>query len=508
MVLFADDDLQGRLQSVLPYRLPDYISLSFLASGSWEENKTLNNRGEFKLNILPVNLTFRSQVLDRRTLNFALESPFGDTEKAVTHFLGALYHKPTGSRLLFGVIDEWGLSARIRNPWIRSPAYAENHKPLMADIKNTVSSSKNDEVYLYLSSPFIGVFPESNFFSGVKLRGFLSAQTETGSFTPALAGGIDLSLKNKTELLFEVFYTGAELPSSKGKSWFSSPPPLPEREFDLYAAGFLFHNPLISVSSDLAVSDTFAWGTDIYGNFGISVSPPLPFGVRARPLLFSFAADAAGERFVNRDGGNNGEGFRGAAKIEWRGKGASLMRLNSVLRGPGLGEKFNRSSSGFYYRFPASRSRDNLNFIRFTRISFSADRNAVNPEKINDRYSGYMGFSVNLREIKISTPLGINLFGSIRGLTSSDNSISFYPVPNEAWNFDSSKIDCEFIWSPLKLQFKSKIGYLNNADKDDKWEFSFSSAARFKYGRLSAKVFSSDFPEKWSCTVSWRLEKR
>jgi len=500
MAVFADDNLQNKL--------PDFLSWSFLASGSWEENKTLHNRGELKLNFLPVNLTFRSQILDRRTLNFALESPFGDHEKAVTHFLGALYHKPTGSRLLFGVIDEWGLSARIRNPWIRSPPYAENHKPLMADIKNTVSSSKNDEVYLYLSSPFTGIFPGNNIFSGVKLRGFVSAQTETGSFSPAFAGGIDLSLKNKTGLLFEVFYTGAQLPPSKSSSWFSSPPPLPEREFDLYAAGFLFHNQLISVSSDLALSDTFAWGMDLYGNLGVSVSPVLPFGVRTRPLLFSIAADASGERFVYRDGANHGEGFRGAAKIEWKGRGVSLMRLNTVLRGPGIGERINRSSSGFYYRFPSNRTRDNINLIRLTRISFSADRNAVNPKKINDRFSGYMGFSVNLHELKINTPLGVNISGSIKGLTSSDDSLSFYPVPNAAWKFDSSKIDCEFIWSPLKLQFKSKIGYINNTDNDDAWEFSFSTAARFKYGRLSAKVSSSDFPEKWSCTVSWRLEKR
>jgi hypothetical protein len=513
MVVFAESSAQivpDKLQAaVQENKWSDIFTWSLLMSGSWEENKTLHNREEFRLNILPLNLTFRSQILDRRTLNFQLDSPWGDPDKGITHFLGALYHKPTGSRLLFGVIDEWGLSARIRNPWIRSPPYAENHKPLMADIKTAASSTKNDEVYLYLSSPFVNIFPESNFFSGMKLRGFVSAQTEIENFTePSLAGGVDIVLKNKTGLLFEVFYTGAALPPTKNSSWFSNPPPLPEREFDLYAAGFLFHNPLISISSDVALSETFAWGTDIYGNLGISISPVLPFGVRARPLLFSIAVDGAGNRFVYRDGGNYGEGFRGAAKVEWKNRGNSLLRLNTVLRGPGLGENFNRSSSGFYYRFPANRNRDNVNFIRLTRISFTADRNAVNSQKINDRFYGYMGLSLNLQKIEINTPLGVNLSGSIRGLTSSENSSLVYPFPNKAWNLDSCGINCEFTWSPLKFQFRSRVGYTYNANNDDKWDFSFSSAARFRHGRLSLRALSPDFPEKWNWTISWRLEKR
>jgi len=492
---------------------------SLLMSGSWEESSstslsgTLHNRGEIKLNLLQPGLTLRGQVLDRRTLNLGFSTfqdgfwngLWGDQEKAATGFLGGLYHKSSGSRLLFGTLDEWGLSARIRNPWIRSPPYAENHKPLMADLKTTATAAKNDEAYLYLSSPFLNVF------SDVKLRGFAAAQTEIERFTPAFSGGAEFAFAKKTGLLFEFFYTGATLPPAKSSSWFSVTPALPEREFDLYAAGIIFHNQFISVSSDWALSETFAWGTDVYGNLGISLTPSLSFGSRARPLSFSIAVDGAGERFVYRDGVSHGEGFRSAAKIEWKGRYNSLMRLNTTLRGPEVGESFNRSSTGFYFRLPSKTNRGGSFPVRLTRISLTADRNAENLQKVSDRLSGYIGFSMDLRRISIKKPLGITISGSITGLTALESFISPYPVPWESRDLDTASVNCNFTFSPSIFQFRSRVGYTNdvkkNGENEKKWDFSFSTAARFKYGRLSIKAATPDFPEKWNWTVSWRLEK-
>jgi len=486
---------------------------SLFESGLWEgidldsndgSTSTLHNRGEIKLNFLPIDLSLRGQVLDRRTLNFELDPPWSEPEKTVTNFNGALYHRTTGSRLLFGVIDEWGLPARIRNPWIRSPPYAENHKPIMADLKTAASSTKEDEAYLYLSSPFLEPFPD------MRMRGFLSAQTETISFKPALSGGVDLVFGKNINLLFETFYTGATLPPTKSSSWFSDPPPLPERKFDLYAAGVLFSSPLFTVSTDWAFSQTFARGTDVYGNLGVTITPLLPYGNIKRPLTVSLAADGAGKRFVYRDGANHGEGFRSAAKIELKGARSSLLRINTVLRGTGIGGDFNRSSTGFYYRFPAAaRNQSGENFpVRLTRISLTMDRNAVNPQKISNGLSGYLGFSVNLQKVSINSPLGVNFSGSIRGLTSSEGVPPPYPVSEEPWQLDSAGINCEFTWSPLNFQFKMKTGYSINAKNEEKWLFSLNGAIRFNYGRLSLKAETQDFPDKWNLTISWNLQKK
>jgi hypothetical protein len=473
---------------------------SLLWSGSWENSKTLHNRGEIKLNFFPPGLALRGAVLDRHTMNFELDPPWGDPVNGTTNFTGGLYHKPTGSRLLYGVLDEWGLSARIRNPWIRGAPYVENHKPLMADLKTATSSTKEDEAYLYLSSPIM------NLFSDVKLRGFVSTQTTVTEFTPAVSGGLDFSFAKKFSLLFEAFYTGATLPPSKTGSWFSNPPFLPEREFRLYAMGLLFGSPLVSVSSDFAFSETFAWGTDIYCNLGISVTPLLPVGRRERPLSISLAVDGAGERFVYRDGADHGAGFRSAGKIEWKGVRNSLFRINTVLRSPEFGGDFNRSSSGIYYRFPAA-NRNSPPF-RFTRVSLSIDRNAVNPKKISDGLSGNFGISINLPQMAKTGALGVNFSGSIKALTSSAGIPSPYPVAEEPWVFDSAAASCELILSPRIFQFKTKLGYSAYENKDDKWDFSLSGAVRFKHGRLSIKAESPDFYEKWNFTVSWRLEKK
>jgi len=493
-VLFAETsaraDNAGKKQPFYQWNL--------LWSGSWEDTKTLHNRAEFKFNFLPPGLTLRTEVLDKHTMNFELQPPWGDTAKGVTNFLGGLYHKSTGSRLLYGVLDEWGLSARIRNPWIRSAPYTENHQPLMADLKTTASATKKDEAYLYLSSPFLNIFRD------IKLRGFVSTQTSIENLTPSFSGGIDAVFTKNTNLLLETFYTGAALPATKSSTWFSVPPTLPQRDFRLYAAGVLFNSKFVSVSSDWAWSETFSWGTGIYGNLGVCITPSLPFGNKKNPLSVSFAADGAGGKFIYRDGSDHGAGFRSAGKIEWKGSGNSLLRINTMLRGPGFGEDFNRSSSGIYYRFPAKTAKTDKNEkipVRLTRISLSADRNAANTKKISDGLSGYIGIAVR------KYPIGVNFSGSIKGLSSKDTPFP-YPVPEETWNFDSGGASCELLWSPYIFQFKTKLGYTAYEKKDNLWDISFSAAARFKYGRLSLKAESPDFPEKWNYSVYWRLEKK
>jgi len=486
------------------------LNWSLLWSGSWEEKNftfqdepalagTLGNRGEFKLHFLQPNLVLRTQVLDRRHLDFSLEPPWGDPDKWVTNYTGGLYHKPTGSRLLYGTLDEWGLSARIRNPWIRSPPYAENHKPIIADLKTSASSTKEDEAYLYLSTPSFQLSPDLN------LRTFISAQSEVDEFTPAFSCGLDLNFKKTNNLLLETFYTGKTLQPTKPSSWFSDKPPLPQREFRLFAAGLLFTNPDFSVSSDFALSETFAVGKDIYANLGISYSPSLPFGNKSRPLLISLSADGAGDKFVYRDGVNHGEGFRTAAKIEWKDINSSLIKLNTVLRGPSFGEDFNRSSSSFYWRFPSSVAIRN-NTLRLTRISLSMDRNAVNPLKSNDHFSGNLGISLNMRQIGIKNPLGVNFSGSIKGLAGVNSDISPYPVLDKDWSWETIDMNCEFIWSAGIFQFRSRAGCAFFPEKNEKWDFSFSTAIRSKMGRLSFKVSSLDFPKKWNWTTSWRME--
>jgi hypothetical protein len=492
-----------------------------LWTGSWEESKTLNNRGDFRFGFTRPGLLVRGQALDRHTMNFELDPVWGDPDKGITSGSFALYHKATDSRLLYGILDEWGLPARVRSPWIRSAPYAENHKPIMADLRTTASSTKKDELYLYLASPRLNLerlLPE------ISLRGYASGQftaadADNGQPAPAFSIGLEGFLGKKANLLLEGFYTGFELPAKQSSTWFSDPPPLPDRDFRLGAAALMLNIPCFSITSDLAWSETFAYGSGIYGNVGIRANPPL-----FSPWSLSLAADGMGERYAGRDGANPGGGFRTAGKLERKGTRGSLFRANTSLRSPTLGEPFERSSTGLYYRFPASSAnvKGGEFPLRINRVTLNADRNASDLKKIKDGIDGSLGLSLNLPPLLLPRPLlsasaakvknpkpkiyplNINLAASIDSLGRADETPSPFPF-FPAWEFDSAKTSCEFLWSPGIFQFRTKWGYTAYANKDDHWESSVSTAVRFKHGRFSVKFYWPVFPEKWNCTLAWQI---
>jgi len=439
-------------------------------NGSWEKtslkllNRTFHNQAELNLNILPAEILLSARFLDRRTFDFELEEPLTNPLREATNITGGLYHLSSGSKAVYGVLDEWGLPARIRNPWIRSPPYPENHWASSADMESEASSTKNDEMYLFLSTPMLSL--SQNF--GIK--GFASAQMEIESGTMAFLGGLNLSIKRKTDVLLEAFYTERTLAPKTISTWFGYPPPLPQRESALYAAAFHVKSPWFSISSDLAVSETFAWGTDIYANMGMTLS--------LRPIYISIAADGAGERFVYRDKAHRDERFRGAAKIEWMGRYNSLFSIDSVLQSPAFGEPFYTGSVRLYYR-PANRRDESI--FRLTRISVSADNIGE-----NEKISGFIGFGIGVRKSGLSNPLRINLSGS--------------------WEEGTTAGALEFIMTYKGFQLRTKAGITHFTEKDDKFNLSASTSIRFKRGRLSLRAESPDFPERWNWSISWRME--
>jgi len=504
------------------------FSWNLLYTGAWEENKTLYNLGDIRFSLTPPGLLLRGQALDRRTLNFELEQPFGDPAKGISSGAAALYHKNTGSRLLYGVLEEKGLPARIRSPWIRSAPFFENRTPIMADLRTSVSTTKSPEAYLYLSSPLLFFFKNSKSAQDLSFRAYSSAQiTTSGAMAPAFSGGLETNFGKKVNVLLEGFYTSAELPAKKASAWFSDPPALPERDFRLHAWSAMINTPFFSASSDWAFSETFAFGSGIYGNIGLSFFPPF-----FKKLILSFAADGMSRLYVGRDGSSPGGGKRLAGKIERKGQRSSLFRVNTTVRGPGMDKAFNRSATGIYYRFPAlsAKAGKNGSFpFKLRRVSVNAGRNASDLNKINDSIDSSIGLSLILPSFKMpafllpatsaktankpkSYPLSINFTNSLDFLGPAKNTPSPYPFFQSKQKFDSTKTSCELLWSPGIFQLRTRWAYTvfeekDNKKKDNKWESSVSAAVRFKYGRFSIKFAWPDFPEKWNCTLSWRVNK-
>jgi hypothetical protein len=506
----------------------DPFGFSCLWAGSWEQDGNLANRVDTRLRFDPPgsghDAMFRFQFLDRRPTGaenpgFSAPplNPFEPgAAESPSDFGAGLYHAQSGSRLLYGTLDEWGLAARLRNPWLRALPFTENHKPSLADIKTERTSTKSPETYLYLGSPALN-----------PLRLFASLQSSFAEINgdngmrPAFGGGAELKLPRSSELRFETFTASGRLPPKKATAWFSAEPPLPERDYRLSGFGLLFGSPYFSAASDLGYSETFSRGRDLYGSMALRFGKtgmsqkgsPLPFSV-------SLAGDAAGKRFTGRDGTASGAGMRLGGKLEWPFKRNGLFRVSGSLRGSGLGEEFNRSETGLYWRpsAPPPKSKQaasSLPVLRFSRISLTAQRDGRDSKKILDGLDCSLAFALNFPtgpgensflKSCLSSPLRLNYTFSLDGRPNLQDDFSPYPLSAHGWEYDAARWTAEFVWSPWILDLRSRFGQEFKDGKDTVWETSFSAACKTKLGRLGFKAASPDFPSKWNYTLSWRLE--
>jgi hypothetical protein len=468
------------------------FSWNLLWAGSWEENGRLTNRGDLKFHFLLPDLILRGEILDRRDGEWPWED--GTWERlnqkdGNLSFLGGLYHQATGSRVLYGALEEWGLGARLRNPWGRALPFAESRKASMADLRTT-PSAKEDEIYLYLGSPYLSLpFLKSDGNPrGLELRGFAAGRLDPlklaeGAYPlgegTSLSAGLESRLGGLFSLSLEGFHTAGKIPAAESTAWFLESPLLPEREFKLYGLGLLLGAPYFGLSGDAAWSRTRIDGGDLYANLGIRLGNKGGRGGSFWQL--SLAADGAGPGYTGSDGSKPGAAFRIGGKFEGRGKKAGFFRINTSLSGPGfmqdgggdLSLSFDRSSSSLYYRPPAGTLP-----LRISRISLNAGRDARESSQIRD--SAGLDFSLTgnprlivrsigraLARLGLKTEpsfpegtLTLNLSGALSGFpkTGAEGNPGWggkplpWPVPRSPYLFESLKAGAELSWSrPLNL---------------------------------------------------------
>jgi hypothetical protein len=441
------------------------VSMDMLWSGSWTYGGNLINRGDIRLRAHKPALTLRVQGTDRRPA-----PPSRDFTEGLGAFSGGLYHETTGSRLLWGILDEGGLPARIRNVWNRGAPYAEQRQGSIADLAMEPSSTKKRSLYLWLGSPWLNV-PRLG-----PARGFGSALLDEEN-QAAFSGGLEARPGKNTALRLEGFYARNHLPAKAPPAWFSETPPLPERDQDILAGSLYFSSPGFAAAADLAWSETFAYGRDLYANLGIRIGD--------RPWRLSLAADAAGSRYTGRDGTAPGAGLRAAARLERRGRRSSLFRTALTLRAPGAFLPFNRATAQIYYRFPTAPPRS-APLFKPSRVSLSLSRDNTDPGASADSASALWAFTL------WKVPLVLQ--GDIHGILRE----------TEGYEFVSAKTSAEASCAVKLFQFSLKPGYVISAKKGGHVEIGASASIRGKWGRLSIKASLAE--RDWEAGVSWRLQ--
>jgi len=446
---------------------------------------TLYNQGNLNVGIPRLDLSLRLLATDKRLLPLV-----DDDQKAGFNPGFGIYHLESGSRILYGVQSEYGLSARINNVWLRGIPFMESRSPSTRDLKVEPSAKDESEAYLYLGLPH-------NLLQG--FDAFASAAMDS-ELNPAFSGGLGME-RNEKEIRLEGFYTGRKLPQRKAPAWFSTSPPLPERDFSIYALGFIFNSPIAAFASDWAWSQTYAWGEGLYGNFALRLGN--------KPWRFSLAGDGAGGRFADRSGATAGTGFRLAAKGERFWPRSGLLRFRSDIRSAGIGESFSRGAVSVYFRPSAPTAAEKRNapsFFRFTRTSLSISRDARKPGKTADSIGALAGFNLG----PFSSAFSFS-FHSLSFL--GEESLFQFPAFE---NFDSFKVSGELGWKPPKLrigainpkiELKTRMGCTIRAEKDPIWDLSFNGSIKpGKWGRIGLKIASTDFPSKWNFTLNWRFD--
>jgi hypothetical protein len=127
----------------------------------------------------------------------------------------------------------------------------------------------------------------------------------------------------------------------------------------------------------------------------------------------------------------------------------------------------------------------------------SASRNASDGKNIKDSYEA--AFGVNFWKVRSSFSAALLAESAL----SDDSGVSPYPVPGSG-SFGSFKASADASYALGIFLFGARLGCLAQAEKPAVWDGSLSATAQTKRGRIGLKVSSTDFPEKWAYTLSWR----
>ncbi len=441
-----------------------------LWSASWEHEKNIINRIDLKFGISGPGLLFRGQLVDRRPVTFI------ETD-ALTALGAAMYHTGTGSRFLYGIITETGLSARLKNIWLHGVPLQTNHSPSSSDLTTTPSSTKEEGFFFYLGSPRLG-----------PVRLFSSVYFEH-DLQPLYAAGIDYYFSPKIWMKIEGLYTEQTVKARQPSTWFSKEAWLPERASRLYGGSINVNHPFWGISGDAAYSETFAFGKGWYGD--------ISFRIGHRPWRFQAGFDMVNGAFTDREGAMPDNGFRTGIQFEVWGKAGAFFKLSGNIQGTEFGEPLSKSRLQMSYYFPVPKQ----SAVRLSRIHFNLEGDSLGQPDPGSAVK--TGFGLYLGPVLAASEL------SIHGDDDNNRNALLRIADFKAW--DMLSFSEELQYRIKSWTFRAKFTYLIEEKKSEKvhsYNIQVYSAVNWKWGRISGTFSFNEFPDDWTYTIRCQLKSK
>jgi hypothetical protein len=441
-------------------------------SASWEHEKDIINRLDLKLGMPGPGILIRGQLLDKRPV------PFSEMDNVPLMALGGgLYHTGTGSRFLYGNVDETGLAARLKNTWIRGVPLQTNHPPSSSDLTTVPSSTKEAAYFLYLGSPRWG-----------PLRLFSSIYMEN-DFRPLFIAGIDYYFSPKVWMKVEGLYTEQMAAARQPSAWFSEDAWLPERRSRLIGGSVNFNHPDWGIAGDAAFSETFAFGRGLYGDASLRLGQ--------RPWRFQAGFDMVNGAFTDREGEIPDNGFRTGMQFEYWGKVGAFFKMTANVQGAEFGESLAKSRFAASYYFPVPKNA----FVRISRVHFNLDGNSLLQSEPGS--GAKTGFALYIGPILATTEVGIQ--------GSDENNQNAFPRINDFASWDVLSFSEELQYRISVWTFRAKFSYSIEEKKDSKVNvigLQLYTSARWKWGRVSGTFRFDEFPHDWTFTIRAQLKHK
>lgn len=442
-------------------------------SGDWREGEDIDQRFALSLVDALPGLTLRALYVERRP-------PDENYPNASAALRGGLYHAGTGSRLLYGPLQESGLVSRMHNPWGKGLPYAEHHQPRVGELAPRAGPDASNTTYGLVGTRLK---------APLRLYGAASL-----SETDKLIAGMGLQFYGlpSAELAAEGTYLAWTLDELTPTAWFSEQGPLPERILRIAGLRASLMTHFLSLAGDIAYSHAENQGSGSYGNFALNL--------RRGPLSLDLSAESVSDLFTDPEGQRAPEGFRWGAKIVGRPSRSQIISLEGLFQSPSPQEPVAVTEIRAAYG-AAEAPRNRRPFLSALRLSGKRDRSYDFACK--DEASGTL--SLRWGRLRMST------FGKaefIRPLLPGLSMPSALPLSDGGLRPTEKSLGGSLTLRFDALDIGARLERTSRPPKEPHWAASAGATLQTKAGRLglSYTLASADAP--WELGVSYRKTVR